>query len=523
MFGCGSRHPSIQCAPYYPGDRMSRRTRNRLPARRPLRPKVYRGSIRLVTIPKVEKIYLPISTPLFTRTGGQRRVNFLHRYLDDFDPIYLPLHANIGGAFRPRPRGRPRRQLVFASKILPWSDWRASAPDRPGELLLGVSLVPEKPRTGAARIKASRMEFAFVTEDGGVRLEYGDRLDSFPIFRVQQPKRRTVLGRKRHRRLARACMGRSGKAALDYGGFKDVPGNIFSIRQRAWAYGEVSAAVASDLPARSFAFATIAVAVVDDLNSPEWSSDWQARTMGETRRTVADALSSGGATFAYVAGFWEIEEKAFPNPKVSHQAFLNAAWTLKRPVAVTRLRRLFVIHLHLTVFAHNGSAWLSKLQIEHVLKKVFRLPAQVMVTADSFRDAVTNSVGTANYSAKVPGSFSPALIEQDALFRSRVTAAEMWPEGWIALGRDRPSLPVLRCMVRRSRRIDQLTQLGAAGPFTEGLQRWGSAPTANTTSSTVQPPRHHSRRFWRSWITTVFSAIRNLMLKATRVLQNYNK
>ena len=359
-------------------------------------------------------------------------------------------------------------------------------------------------------MKASRMEFAFVTEGGGVRLEYGDRLDSFPILRVQQPKRQTVLGRRGHRRLARACIGARGKAALDYGGFKDIPGNIFSIRQRAWAYGEVSAAVATDVPPGSFAFATIAVAVVDDLKSPRWSGEWQAGVMAETRRTIAVALAAARVKFFYAAGFWEIETKACPNPKASHQAFLDAAWDGQRPPPP----RLFVVHLHLTIFAHDGTAWISKLRINHALKKVFRLPAQVMVTADSFRDAATNSVGTADYAAKAPGSLSRDLIEQDALFRSRVAWADAWPEGWVALVQDRPPLLVLRAMVRRSRRIDELTQMGAAGPFNEGLQRWGTTSSPKTETSTAPPPQPAWIAFFRSWVTKAFRVVQGIVLTA---------
>ena len=366
-------------------------------------------------------------------------------------------------------RGRPPQTRIWIADIKPWATRTIEiSPD--AELPLGRCFVADSKRRRGARLRYEQEQRLSVDGAGHIYTEVGYVPISYPIVRRQQKRRVRVLERAGLEHLAEKAMGPRGQEFLNSEGFSDRPANLFSIRQRIAAFTDVGKAVAKDVPSYAYSFGTILAGIVDF----RAMTPLQVRVlMDDTRMLVATSLRQSGAVAAYVNGFWELAEHAYPNSYIPIHAYLDA-WQISQGHTHKPRRKSVVLHLHLSILAHDGSKWIPVDAVKTCMEAASVLPHQVLVGQWRRFDLLDNLRRTIAYAEKPPHLASVRLIVQDAIFRDAVSPAEQWPEGWLRLY---PNLPLPGCLVRnalrRQKEIEKFTLFGAAGPFQETQLWWG--------------------------------------------------
>jgi len=368
-----------------------------------------------------------------------------------------------------RRRGRPLQTRIWITDIKPWATRTIEiSPD--ADLPLGQCVIADSKRRRGARLRYEEKQRLSVDGAGHIYAEVGYLPISYPVVRKQQEQRVLVLKRAGLGHLAEKAMGPRGKAFLDSEGFSDRPANLFSIRQRVAAFTDVGKAVAKDVPSHAYSFATILAGVVDfrSMTSAQVKS-----LMDVAKLLVAAGLRQSGAVAAYVNGFWELAEHSFPHPYPPIHAYLDS-WHLQQGNVPKRNRTHIVLHLHLSILAHDGSNWIPVHVVKTYMETASVIPYQVLVNQWRRFDLLSNLRRTTAYAVKPPQLASPKLIVQDAIFRSTVPSTEQWPEGWLRLHQG-VRLPgcLMRNALQRQKEIEKFTLFGAAGPFQETPLWWG--------------------------------------------------
>lgn len=351
-------------------------------------------------------------------------------------------------------------------------------------------------------IRSDTILLEFLDIDGSIDQETAVRLLSYPRSGKAQRRRERLLLKNGLVDLVDAARGLSGKAYWEAcrEGFVDIPGFQFSQSHRAWAQKQLAKAVNRGLPREKFTSLTLLIAVVPSVyrSAPFSDGDRLTEIIRSARVRIARTLERAGVKVAYVNGGVEIAEHRMFAAHERVRGFVSAYRREHWPAALVEAEceYVYVIHMHVGLFAHNGEDWLPHKTLRPFFDSEFALPYESWLALRPQHPAEKNAARVAGYLRKSYSDYSDALFLEEVHLRRMVPPEDMWMEGFWSFGAAKEAFASCNLRGRelaRRREIEKLEMTGAAVGFEATPTEWLGALF---TSDEV---RENNRRFkWRA-------------------------
>jgi hypothetical protein len=354
-------------------------------------------------------------------------------------------------------------------------------------------------------IRSDTILLEFRDVDGSSYQEVAVRLLSHPRTGRVQRRREQLLLQERLDDLVEAARELTGKAYWEAcrEGFVDIPGFPFSQSHRAWAQKQLAKAVNRGVAREKFTSLTLLIAVVPSVyKAPPFSDGGHVLEIIRSARVrIARTLQRAGVKVAYLNGGVEIAEHRMFEAHERVWDFVSAYRREHWPVAlVAECEYVYVIHMHVGLFAHNGKDWLPCETLRPFFDSEFTLPYESWLALRPEHPAEKNAGRVAGYLRKSYSDYSDALFLEEVHLRRMVPPEDMWIEGFWCFGTAKETFALCNLRGReltRRREIEKLEMTGAAVGFDVPPTEWvGDLCTSDEV-------RERKRRFkwpaaWRS-------------------------